>query len=123
MGFLGNFVILLASFLALYLVLALIKFLHKVWWIPIRMQYKMKLQGITGPPYKFLHGNTKEISNMRRDSMGKPVDDLSHHIFPRILPHVHSWMNKYGNILECQIQLVLFPHYNKKKKKKNHAEK
>lgn len=28
--------------------------------------------------------------------MGSPMDDLSHNIFPRILPHVHSWAKIYG---------------------------
>lgn len=96
MGILSNVGILVASFLALYIVFEFVKFVHKVWWIPVRVQYKMKLQGITGPAYTFLHGNTKEIVHMRTNSMGKPIDDLSHHIFPRILPHVHSWMNIYG---------------------------
>lgn len=98
MGFVGKIVILLASVVGLYIVLASVKFLHKVWWIPFRVQYKMTKQGITGPSYKFLHGNTREISTMRRNTMAKPMDDLSHNIFPRILPHVYSWKNKYGNI-------------------------
>ncbi|CAK9142457.1 unnamed protein product [Ilex paraguariensis] len=56
----------------------------------------MRSQGIKGPSYKFLHGNTKEITNMRRQSMGRPMDHLSHNLFPRILPDVHSWVNLYG---------------------------
>lgn len=89
--------ILLASSLIIYALLTLIGLLKKVWLYPIRVQNLMKSQGIGGPSYKFLHGNTKEIVEMRRETMGKAMDDISHNIFPRILPHVHSWTNLYGN--------------------------
>lgn len=88
-----------ASFLFLYVIMMIVKFLHKVWWMPIRIQHAMRSQGIKGPSYMFFHGNTKEISNMRLISMGRPMDHLSHEIFPRILPHVHSWVNLYGNFI------------------------
>ncbi|KAL2546266.1 Cytochrome [Forsythia ovata] len=55
----------------------------------------MKSQGIRGPPYRFPHGNTKEISKMRSQSMGKPME-MSHSIFPRIQPHVYTWTKTYG---------------------------
>ncbi|KAK4484034.1 hypothetical protein RD792_011249 [Penstemon davidsonii] len=104
-------VILIAGPLFIYLLLNLIEFLNKVWLNPISIKYKMKSQGIKGPSYKFLHGNTKEIMNMRRFSMGQSMDDISHNIFPRILPHVHSWVNEYGaNFLNWygpQAQLVV----------------
>ncbi|GFY98426.1 hypothetical protein Acr_12g0009670 [Actinidia rufa] len=35
---------------------------------------------------------TKEIVKMRIESMSRPID-----IFPRVLPHQHSWLNTYGN--------------------------
>ncbi|KAK4841627.1 hypothetical protein QYF36_007728 [Acer negundo] len=55
----------------------------------------MSSQGIRGPPYRFVHGNTKEIINMRKGVMSSPME-LSHHIFPRIQPHIYSWMKLYG---------------------------
>ncbi|CAI9278801.1 unnamed protein product [Lactuca saligna] len=100
-----------SSFLFLYVIMMLVKFLHKVWWMPIRIQHAMRSQGIKGPSYMFFHGNTKEISNMRLISMGRPMDHLSHEIFPRILPHVHSWVSLYGrnflNWYGSQAQLVI----------------
>ncbi|KAJ9564009.1 hypothetical protein OSB04_009169 [Centaurea solstitialis] len=70
----------------------------------------MRSQGIKGPSYKFLHGNTKEIYAMRAQSMGRPMDHLSHEILPRILPHIHSWVNIYGrnflNWYGAEAQLV-----------------
>ena len=94
-----NLAVFSASFLSVYLLVMIVKFLHKVCWMPIRMQYALRSQGIKGPSYKFLHGNIKEISDMRKQSMGKPMDHLSHEIFPRLMPHVHSWVKLYGNIL------------------------
>ncbi|GKB65157.1 cytochrome P450 CYP749A22-like protein [Tanacetum coccineum] len=64
--------------------------------MPNHLQNVMRSQGIEGPSYKFLHGNTKEILDMRMKSMGRPMDHLSHEIFPRIMPHVHSWVSLYG---------------------------
>lgn len=91
-----NLAVFSARFLSLYLLVMIVKFLHKVFWMPIRMQYALRSQGIKGPSYKFLHGNIKEISDMRKQSMGKPMDHLSHEIFPRLMPHVHSWVKLYG---------------------------
>ncbi|KAG5603607.1 hypothetical protein H5410_025099 [Solanum commersonii] len=56
----------------------------------------MKSQGIQGPPYKFLHGNFKEIEEMKKEySINDAMDHLSHDIFPRILPHIFSWKKLY----------------------------
>lgn len=89
--------ILLAISLLIYFLLILIGFIKKVWLNPIHIKYLMSSQGIKGPSYRFLHGNTKEIMSMRRETMEKGMDGMSHDIFPRILPHVHSWAKLYGN--------------------------
>ncbi|KAK2983900.1 hypothetical protein RJ640_008059 [Escallonia rubra] len=83
-----------ALFLCLLLYI-LIKFLYKVWWTPIRVQQALRSQGIKGRSYRFLYGSTKEILNMRKESFSKPMN-LTHHIFPRIHPHIHTWINAYG---------------------------
>ncbi|KAI5352935.1 hypothetical protein L3X38_005827 [Prunus dulcis] len=107
---LGALIIFLSSFLCLLLVLAFIKILHKLWWTPIRMQKLMALQGIKGPSYRFIHGNTKEISNMKKEVMGRPRI-LSHDIFSVVQPHIHSWTKIYGkNFLQwhgSRAQLVI----------------
>lgn len=91
----------------LYLLWRTIRFFHKVWWIPSQIRIIMSSQGIQGPPYKFIYGNTKEITAMRKLSMGNPMD-ISHDIFPRIQPHVYSWTKIYGNIVEFFFNLFLF---------------
>ncbi|KAI3671912.1 hypothetical protein L1987_87109 [Smallanthus sonchifolius] len=79
----------------LVLLRLLLTFVRKAWLTPITIQKMMKSQGIEGLPYEFPHGNTRVISSMRNRSMNHPVD-MSHDIFPRIQPHVHSWIKTYG---------------------------
>ncbi|KAI8020886.1 hypothetical protein LOK49_LG03G00570 [Camellia lanceoleosa] len=85
-----------ATSLCIFLLFALLRFLHKVWWTPIRIQNFMASQGIKGPSYRFIHGSTKQISNMLEESESKPMEDISHHLFPRLLPHVYAWTQLYG---------------------------
>lgn len=93
---LGALVITSSNFLCLFFLVALIfKIFHKIWWTPTRIQKLMASQGIRGPPYRLIHGNTKEISNMYKEAIRRPFD-LSHDIVPVVLPHVHSWTNIYG---------------------------
>ncbi|KAI3817118.1 hypothetical protein L1987_10907 [Smallanthus sonchifolius] len=90
-SFLGVLIGLLCSIV----LLPLFKFFHKFWWVPMRVKYVMNSQGIRGPPYSFIYGNIKEISNMIKRSTSSPMD-ISHYIFPRIQPHFDSWLNIYG---------------------------
>ncbi|KAK9149116.1 hypothetical protein Scep_007873 [Stephania cephalantha] len=85
------------GYLCLYLLTHLIKFLYKTWWTPIHIQKVFRSQGISGPSYKFHHGNTKEMSKMIEESKKKPMK-LSHDILPITQPHMHSWLNKYGRM-------------------------
>ncbi|KAL6198870.1 hypothetical protein ACLB2K_028658 [Fragaria x ananassa] len=57
----------------------------------------MGLQGVKGPSYRLVHGNTKEIFNMKKEAMSKPKG-LSHDIFPVVKPQYHSWLKIYGKI-------------------------
>ncbi|KAK2983896.1 hypothetical protein RJ640_008055 [Escallonia rubra] len=83
MGTMQTSIVFLCGTLFMYLLFIFIKFLHKVWWTPIQIQQEM---------------STKEILNKRKESNGKPME-LSHNIFPKIQPHLHSWINIYGNNL------------------------
>ncbi|KAK3027257.1 hypothetical protein RJ639_041203 [Escallonia herrerae] len=94
MAMVGALIIFISSSLCLFLLRNLGRFLHKVWWTPTRIQNMMSLQGIKGLPYRFPHGNTKVISDMRAQSMGKPME-IMHDLFPRIQPHVYSWTQIY----------------------------
>ena len=94
----------LSTSLCIFLLSAVGWFLHKLWWTPIRVQYILRSQGIKGPPYKFLYGTTKQVINMRDESISNPMD-LSHHMLPRILPHIYAWKKLYGiNLLVLNLK-------------------
>ncbi|KAM5567467.1 cytochrome P450 CYP749A22 [Rosa sericea] len=93
----SSLAITLPSFLCLFIMLALIRNFHKLWWTPTRLQSLMATQGITGPSYRFIHGNTKEISNMKKEIMSRPIN-LSHDILSVVQPHIHLWTRLYGII-------------------------
>ncbi|KAF8038774.1 hypothetical protein BT93_B1353 [Corymbia citriodora subsp. variegata] len=98
MDFLGFLLIILALLLSSILT----KLLHKLWWEPIRVQRAMASQGIRGPPYKFIHGCTKEMSELKKDVMMKKnepmMTNVSHEILPIVEPHIHKWNKLYGGI-------------------------
>ncbi|KAE8690947.1 CYP749A22 protein [Hibiscus syriacus] len=85
-----------ASF-CLYFLVAFFYIFYKYWWIPRRIQSILNSQGIRGPPYEFVHGNNKQVVQLQREASSKPLG-LSHDIFPRVMPHFHHWINKYGKI-------------------------
>ncbi|PKH70579.1 hypothetical protein CRG98_050068 [Punica granatum] len=59
----------------------------------------MAAQGLKGPPYRFPHGNTKEILRMRKEAMGRPTSrHLSHDILPIIQPEIHTWVNTCDSV-------------------------
>ncbi|KHG13385.1 Cytochrome P450 protein [Gossypium arboreum] len=75
--------------------IALIKFLYDYLWVPLSIQHMLNSQGIKGPPYRFIHGNNKEIIKMRKEAMSKPKA-LTHDMFIKLQPHTHSWIKEYG---------------------------
>ncbi|CAI0390334.1 unnamed protein product [Linum tenue] len=94
---LGILLTFLSPCLCLYLVLIISRFFIRLWWTPIRAQSKMRAQGIKGPSYRFIHGNTKEINLMSIEA-AKQTMELSHHILPRLQPHIYSWIKLYEKI-------------------------
>lgn len=92
-------IIILASFLFISLLVILVRIVKTLLWTPLHVQFMMRSQGVQGPSYKFLHGNFKEIVEMKKDAINKPMDHLSHDIFPRILPHIYSWKKLYGKFI------------------------
>ncbi|GMN42051.1 hypothetical protein TIFTF001_011266 [Ficus carica] len=70
----------------------------------------MASQGIRGPSYRLVQGNGKEIWDMRKEAMSRPMS-LSHNISLKVQPHLESWANMYGrNFLQwigTQHQLII----------------
>ncbi|CAN0879453.1 Cytochrome P450 CYP749A22 [Linum grandiflorum] len=72
-------------------------FLYRMLWMPLQIQRNFRSQGIDGPRYSFVRGNSAEILKMRQQVRASgPMNSLSHAVNPRIQPHVSSWMNIYG---------------------------
>ncbi|KAL4308777.1 hypothetical protein GQ457_01G033230 [Hibiscus cannabinus] len=78
-----------------FFLIALIKFLYDYLWTPLRIQRMLNSQGIKGPPYRFIHGNRKEVAKMRQEALSKHLG-LTDNMFPYVQPHIYSWINKYG---------------------------
>ncbi|KAF8411125.1 hypothetical protein HHK36_003664 [Tetracentron sinense] len=62
------------------------------------IERQLKEQGIHGPPYRLLYGNTKEIMKMARETGSKPMS-LSHDIMPRLNPFLHKAVMDYGKVM------------------------
>ncbi|KAF5179485.1 Cytochrome p450, partial [Thalictrum thalictroides] len=56
----------------------------------------MRSQGIKGPSYNFLHGNTKEAFDMKNQAMKTTLPTLSNVILPRVQPDIYLWTKLYG---------------------------
>ena len=96
----GDLVIMLSSFLSLFLLLlALINIFLTQWWTPTRLQKLMGRQGIKGPCYRLFQGNNKQISDMKNEAISRPKS-LSHDLFPLVQPHYKLWAKIYGNKLD-----------------------
>ncbi|KAL5725767.1 hypothetical protein ACHQM5_008874 [Ranunculus cassubicifolius] len=106
----GGLTFFIFSSLVLYFLVGFIKLIYKLWWKPIQIQKFMGSQGVKGPSYKFLHGNTKEALNMTKEAMKDPME-LTNDILPRVQPNIHIWMQLYGkNHLSwygCKAQFVV----------------
>ncbi|GMJ01823.1 PHYB ACTIVATION TAGGED SUPPRESSOR 1 [Hibiscus trionum] len=83
-----------------FFLIALIKFLYDCLWTPLRIQRMLNSQGIKGPPYRFIHGNNREVAKMRQEAFSKP-SGLTHDIFPKVQPHMYSWIKQYGKNYLC----------------------
>ena len=99
----GETLIIFVASILFCLLVPLINFLHKVWWMPRRIQHVFFSQGIKGPPPRFLHGNTIEISEMRQNFMNRKLQ-LSHDIFRTLQPHIYLWTKIYGTT--CRLLLL-----------------
>ena len=72
----------------------------------MRIQRIMRSQGINGPSYKFIQGNMRDMYTKRMQAMATPME-LSHNILPRVIPHVHSWLNDYGICVKISLAIML----------------
>ncbi|KAI4373344.1 hypothetical protein MLD38_011477 [Melastoma candidum] len=101
-----------ASLAALFILSGMVaKVFYELWLKPLQIQRMMARQAIRGPPPHFIYGNNREVTQMREDASSKPMNYLSHDIFPRVMPHIAAWTAAYGknylNWFGMEVQLVI----------------
>ncbi|KAG6674915.1 cytochrome P450 734A1-like [Carya illinoinensis] len=74
----------------------LLKLLHSVLWLPWRIQDHFRRQGIRGPPYRPVVGNTPEIRRMIVEAQSKAMSWDDHDILQRLAPYYSEWSAVYG---------------------------
>ncbi|XP_022766501.1 cytochrome P450 734A1 [Durio zibethinus] len=86
---------LIAVFVAL-LCICLLKFVYSILWIPWRIQTHFRKQGVTGPGYRPILGNSVEIRRLFEEAKSKPAPLHHHDVLHRVAPFYHRWSNMYG---------------------------
>ncbi|GMI91241.1 cytochrome P450, family 721, subfamily A, polypeptide 1 [Hibiscus trionum] len=79
-----------------FLCICFLKFVYSIIWIPWRIQNHFKKQGVTGPPYRPIIGNSAEIQRLFEEAMLKPASVDHHDILHRLAPFYHRWSGMYG---------------------------
>ncbi|CAN1777494.1 Cytochrome P450 CYP749A22 [Linum perenne] len=91
---LGTLVFFLSSFLCLYLLLIITRFLNKGWPTPIRVQDEGTRN--QRPFLQILPWKHQRDCLLRIQAAKLPME-LSHRVLPRLQPHIYSWTKLYGN--------------------------
>ncbi|XP_027091871.1 cytochrome P450 734A1 [Coffea arabica] len=79
----------------LVLVITLFKFIYSIIWVPFKIQLHFKRQGIEGPGYHPLYGNSEEIKRQHTEAASKPIS-FNHDILHRVAPFYKKWSAMYG---------------------------
>ncbi|XP_059637330.1 cytochrome P450 734A1-like [Cornus florida] len=86
--------------LLLILIVLLLKFffksIHSLIWVPLKVQKHFRKQGIGGPSYRPIFGNSAEIiRRMMAEAESRPMA-FNHDVLSRVIPHYYNWSNIYG---------------------------
>nr|XP_016509244.1 PREDICTED: cytochrome P450 734A1-like [Nicotiana tabacum] len=79
----------------LLLLTFLFKFIYSVIYIPYKFGNHFRKQGIGGPSYRLIYGNSEEIKRQISKAESKSVP-FNHNVLHRIAPHYYNWSAKYG---------------------------
>lgn len=73
--------------------------LFKFIWIPLQIQRHFRQQGITGPSYRPIFGNSAEIRRrmIAEAESSRPVSFNHDGVVQRVMPHYHNWSKVYGD--------------------------
>nr|XP_043637520.1 cytochrome P450 734A1 [Erigeron canadensis] len=89
-------IFLLLLFLSLIILFTV---LFKTIWIPLRIQHHFRRQGITGPNYRPIFGNSAGTRRkMIAQAESSRSNSFSHDIVvQKVMPHYYNWSKVYGN--------------------------
>ncbi|KAG6773234.1 hypothetical protein POTOM_020495 [Populus tomentosa] len=65
-------------------------------WVPLRIQAHFKKQGISGPKYRFIFGNSSEIRRLFAAATESKSTGINHDVLHRVAPLYYEWSRKYG---------------------------
>ncbi|KAL0391984.1 UNVERIFIED_CONTAM: cytochrome [Sesamum radiatum] len=72
-------------------------FLHKIIWLPLKIQNHFAKQGVSGPGYRPVVGNLAEIRQLLvAEEELKPTSSITHDVAHRVTPHYSKWSKLYG---------------------------
>ncbi|XP_015573805.1 cytochrome P450 734A1 [Ricinus communis] len=90
--------LLLLKILIFLLLICALKFIYSTIWVPFRIQGHFKKQGVTGPNYRPIFGNSAEIRRLYVEAQSKSMSSFSHDVLHRVVPSYYQWSLKYGKI-------------------------
>lgn len=73
--------------------------LHKIIWVPFRFKKHFHEQGVRGPDYRPIFGNSAEMRRrLIAEAESRPISGkgISHDIAQRVVPHYSRWSTLYG---------------------------
>ena len=89
--------LLLLLLLVAILLVFLLKFVYLIIWVPWSFENHFRKQGIRGPGYRPIFGNSAEIRRIYAEAQTKPIQfDESHDILHRAAPFYYRWSGMYG---------------------------
>ncbi|KAI3464985.1 hypothetical protein Pfo_021648 [Paulownia fortunei] len=77
----------------------LVKLIYTNIWLPWKIEKHFRKQGIRGPPYHLVYGNSEEIKKLIKVAASKPIPEFCHNILHRVLPQYYKWSGQYGKTL------------------------
>ncbi|PIA55659.1 hypothetical protein AQUCO_00700163v1 [Aquilegia coerulea] len=80
----------------LVLLFIILRFTYKLIWVPLRIQKHFNKQGIQGPSYRPIFGNSVEIRDIIKEAQAKSIQPITNEILHRVTPHYYKWSKMYG---------------------------
>ncbi|WCJ35276.1 Cytochrome P450 superfamily protein [Euphorbia peplus] len=74
----------------------ILKLIYSIIFIPLTIQHHFKKQGITGPSYRPIIGNSFMIRHLYTEAKSKPMSSSNHNVVHRVAPFYYRWSEMYG---------------------------